>query len=83
MGTTRNGARSALNLVAKACKLSRTAGWRVGILTILGTELSAEFLAVWDPFCAVVDLAIGADNFFNQIDFQDEAPGDSEDITLL
>jgi hypothetical protein len=80
MGTIRNGARSSLNLIAKACKLSRTAGWRVGITTILGATQAAEFFAVWDPFCAVVDLAVGADNFFNQIDFQSEAPGDSEDF---
>jgi len=82
MGTQRNGARSALNLVAKACKMSRTPGWRVGIGTILGTATAAEFFSVWDPFCAVVDLLIGADNFFNQIDFQPETIG-TEDITLL
>jgi hypothetical protein len=83
MGTQRNGARGALNAVAKACKLSRTPGWRVGITTILGTANATDFFAVWDPFCAFVDIAIGADNFFNQIDFQDEVPGDSEDITLV
>jgi len=83
MGTQRNGARGALNLVAKACKLSRTPGWRVGITTILGTTDAASFFAVWDPFCAFVDLAVGADNFFNQIDFQDETPDNSEDVTLV
>lgn len=83
MGSQRNGARGALNLIAKACKLSRTPGWRVGIQGILGTTEAANFFAVWDPFCAVVDLLIGADNYFNQIDFQDEVPGNSEDITLV
>jgi hypothetical protein len=78
MGTQRNGARGALNLIAKACKLSRTPGWRIGIVNILGATEAADFFAVWDPFCAVVDLAIGADNFFNQIDYQEEVSG-SED----
>lgn len=81
MGSTRNGARTALNLIAKACKLSRTNGWRIGITTILGEE-ATEFFAVWDPFCAVVDLLIGADNFYNQIDFSEETTG-SEDVTLV
>lgn len=83
MGTQRNGARGALNAIAKACKLSRTPGWRVGIAGILGSTEAADFFAVWDPLCTLVDIAIGADNFFNQIDFQDEVPGDSEDITLV
>lgn len=82
MGTQRSGARGALNDIKHACKLSRTPGWRVGITTILGGEDAALFFAVWDPFCAFVDLMIGADNYFNQIDYQDEVPNDSEDITL-
>jgi len=82
MGTTRNGARSALNLVAKACKMSRLPGWRVGIGGILGTDQAAEFFAVWDPFCAFVDVLIGLDNFYNQIDYQNEEPGGTEDLSL-
>jgi len=82
LGTQRNGARSALNLIAKACKLSRSSGWRVGIGTILGPNDAADFFAVWDPFCAVIDLLIGADNFYNQIDFSREEAG-SEDILEL
>jgi len=81
MGTQRNGARSALNLVAKACKMSRLPGWRVGITSILGADLATDFFAVWDPFCAVVDLAIGADNFYNQLDYQNE-PGPGEDLSI-
>jgi len=83
MAKQRTGARTALNLIAKACKLSRIPGWRVGITGILGTDFAADFFAVWDPFCGVVDLLIGADNYFNQIDFQDETPGNSEDVTLV
>lgn len=79
MGTQRNGARGTLNLIAKACKLSKTPGWRVGITTILGADGATEFFAVWEPFCAVVDLAIGADNWYNQLDYQEETVG-SEDV---
>jgi len=79
MGNVRNGARSVLNLIAKACKLSRMNGFRVGVQRILGTAEAAQFFEVWDPFCAVVDLLIGADNYYNQIDFVQET-GLGEDI---
>jgi hypothetical protein len=78
MGTQRNGARSALNLIAKACKLSRTSGWRAGIISILGPTEAANFFAVWDPFCGVVDVLIGLDNFYNQIDYVEESAGDED-----
>jgi len=82
MGTTRNGARSALNLLAKACKMSRLPGFRSGITSILGATDGAEFLAAWDTMCGVIDLLIGADNYFNQIDYQEETVG-SEDNPIL
>lgn len=83
MGTQRNGARSVLNLLAKACKLSRLPGFRVGISQILGTDQAATFFPVWDALCAVVDLMIGADNFFNQLDFQEEVAGSEDNPILL
>lgn len=79
MAKIRTGARSSLNDIAHACKMSRIAGWRSAIIAILGPEDSTTFLAVWDPFCAVVDLLIGLDNFYNQIDYLPEVSG-SEDI---
>lgn len=83
MGTQRNGARTVLNLLQKCCKLSRLPGFRAGVTSILGTTDAATFFPVWDALCAVVDVLVGADNFFNQVDFQDETPDNSEDITLL
>jgi hypothetical protein len=82
MGNQRNGARTSLNLIAKVCRLSRTPGWRVGITQILGSTDATDFYAVWEPFCAVVDILVAEDNFFNQIDYQDETPDLSEDITV-
>lgn len=82
MGRQRNGARGALNSIAKACKLSRLPGWRSGISLILSSDVAPDFFAVWDPFCAFVDVLIGTDDFFNQIDFNEETGG-SEDVTLL
>jgi hypothetical protein len=82
MGRQRNGARGALNAIAKACKLSRTPGWRTGITTILGSDVAPDFFVVWDALCAFVDVLIGTDDFFNQIDFNEETGG-SEDVTLL
>lgn len=82
MGTIRNGARGALNAIQKACKLSRTPGWRTGITVILGSDVAPDFFAVWDPLCVFVDDLIGIDNWFNQIDYSQETGG-SEDIPTL
>lgn len=81
MGNIRNGSRSVLNLVYKACKLSRTPGFRTGVTTILGPADGADFLAAWDSLCAVVDVLIGVDNYFNQIDYVEETTG-SEDLVV-
>ena len=79
MGSIRNGARMFLNLLAKCCKLSRISGFRTGVTQILGADNAGSLFAVWDPLCAVVDLLVGTDNWFNQIDYQSETSG-SEDI---
>lgn len=72
MGTTRNGARSALNLLAKACKLSRLPGFAVGVDGILGPVEGPEFRAAWSTMCVIIDAAVAADNYYNQIDYQEE-----------
>jgi hypothetical protein len=79
MGDIRNGARTFLNLMGKACRLSRFNGFRAGVVTILGADDAASLFAVWDPCCAVIDLLIGADNWYNQKDYASETGG-SEDI---
>jgi len=68
--------------IQRACKLSRTPGWRTGITTILGSDVAPDFFAVWDPLCSFVDTLIGIDNWFNQIDYSQETGG-SEDIPTL
>lgn len=72
MGTIRNGARSFLNLMAKACKVSKMAGFRSGLNAILGEPTATEFFALWDPLCSFVDVLIGLDNWYNQIDTADD-----------
>jgi hypothetical protein len=78
MGTRRNGARTVLDLLAKACKMSRLPGFRNGVFAILGDDATA-FFAVWDPMCAAVDLLISADNWYNQIDYHIDVAG-NEDV---
>ena len=82
MGTIRNGARQAMGLLAKVCKLSKLPGFRGGIANILGTTNATSFFALWDPLCAFIDVLIGADNWFNQIDANDD-DGTGEDGTVL
>lgn len=79
MGTQRNGARTFLNVVNKACKLSHTPGFRTGIAGILAAADAEEVLALWDPFCAAVEALIAADNWFNQLDTAEEVPGSEDD----
>lgn len=79
MGNIRNGARTFLNIMSKACKLSHMPGFRPGLQRILGTDNYLSFFALWDPLCTFVDSLVSTDNWFNQIDFVDEA-GDSEDL---
>lgn len=82
MGSIRSGARSFLNLMAKACKLSKTPGFSLVMAEILGTQVAADFFALWNPLCTFVDALVAADNWFNQKDFKHEAGGGAEDVTL-
>lgn len=84
MGELRNGARSFLDVIAKACRLSHLPGFRGGITKILGTEDALVLFAVWDPFCAAVDLLIEADNWYNKRDTVEDNDGtDSEDQAVV
>lgn len=78
MGAIRNGARSFLNILAKACKLSHLPGFRPGLSRILGNDNAETLFGLWDPLCTFVEGLIGIDNWFNQIDYLDEVI-DSED----
>lgn len=77
MGSQRNGARTMLEIIAKACKLSRLPGFRAGVAQILGNDVATTFLEFWDPLCLYVDSLIALDNYFNKKDAADE--GESED----
>lgn len=82
MGATRNGARSYLDVIQRACRLSRLPGFANGLRTILGPAEYAELIAVWEPFCAVVDGLIAADNWFNKKDAGSPSPEGGEDTEV-
>ena len=71
MGVNRNGARSYLDVIQKACKLSRLPGFRTGLTRILGTGNSAALFDAWEPFCLIVDGIIAGDDYFNRKDHVD------------
>jgi hypothetical protein len=71
MGVNRNGARSYLDVIQKACKLSRLPGFRTGLTRILGTGNSAALFDAWEPFCLIVDGIIAGDDYFNRKDHID------------
>lgn len=79
MGTLRNGARTALNLLHKVCKLSHLPGFRSGLNSILGVDDTDSFYIAWTPLCNFIELLVANDNFYNQIDYVEEEAG-SEDI---
>lgn len=80
MGFTRNGARTFLDIIAKACRLSRIPGFRSGLERILGLEAFTLLIGVWEPFCNTVDILIATDDFFNRKDHhaEDDAGGDED-----
>lgn len=71
MGLHRNGARTMLDLMARACRLSRLPGFRIGLNTILGTENATTFMGLWEPLCLFIDGLVALDNFYNQKDAAD------------
>lgn len=79
MGQFRNGARTFLNILAHACKLSRLPGFVNGGRAILGTDDFNTLYALWVPLCSFVDTLIALDNYYNQIDYVEETAG-SEDV---
>lgn len=79
MGTIVNGARSILDLLAKACKMSHMPGFRAGLTAILGGDVVTDFYVVWTPLCAFVDTLIAADNWYNRVDAVEEVAG-TEDV---
>jgi len=68
MGVTRNGARSFLTVIAKACALSRLPGFRLGLNKILGPADAASLVAVWEPLCIFVDFLLATDDWYNKRD---------------
>ena len=78
MGLKITGARSVLNFLKNACRLTHHEGFRVGIINILGAERATDFFAVWDVACPVIEAIVTADNYFNKIDKRAENTGDED-----
>lgn len=76
----RTGARTALDAIQTACRMSHLPGFRPAVLAILGDSNGLSLLNLWDPLCALVDTLVAADDWFNQKDFSPEDDGD-EDVT--
>lgn len=76
----RTGARTMLELIQRACRLSHLPGFRPAVIAILGDSNGPSFLNLWDPLCALVDTLVAADDWFAQKDFNPEDDGD-EDVS--
>ena len=79
MGTTRNGARTFLELIAKMCQLSHLPGFRQGLRTILGPEAGDELFGFWNPLCLYVESLLALDDHWNKKDASLPDIDDSED----
>lgn len=82
MGSTRNGARTFLFVVQRACKLSHLPGFRNGLTTIMGPEDSATLFALWTPLCAAVELIVAGDDWFNRKDNTSPSEGGENEDTI-
>jgi hypothetical protein len=77
MGIKVNGARTWLNVLRYACRLSRLPGFLTGLNAILGSDRAASWVAAWEPLCLLVDAMVAADDYFNQRDtVNDDGPGE-------
>lgn len=83
MARVRTGARSYLDVIAKACKLSHIPGFSGGLIAILGETDAGDILTLWGPFCTLVEFLIANDDFFNKIDATTPNRPDSEDSVPL
>lgn len=72
MGKDRNGARTFLELMRKACKMSHMAGFQTGLNTILGPGPASDLMSYWTPLCAFIEAILALDNYFNQRDTADD-----------
>jgi hypothetical protein len=68
MAKTRNGARTFLWLMQKACRLSHMAGFKAGLDSILGPDAATDFYSLWTPACAMMESIIALDDWFNRRD---------------
>lgn len=82
MGITRNGARTFLFVVQKACRLSHTPGFVNGLRTILGSGDADTLYAAWTPFCVILESLIALDDWFNRRDASLPDPEGGEDGPL-
>lgn len=83
MGAQRNGARTMLDIIQKACRLSHLPGFTNGITRILGPSDGATFMALWVPLCALADQLIALDDHFNRVDATTPSPSGGEDVIPL
>jgi hypothetical protein len=72
MGVYRNGARSFLDLASKLCKLSHLPGFKAGLGRIVGNAQADSIYGLWTPLCSVIEALVATDNYYNQIDRQDD-----------
>lgn len=82
MAKKRTGARTVLDELRKACRLTHHRSFRDGITAILGAEGATDFFAVWDTTCPIIEAIVNLDNYFNKIDKVPERTGD-EDLSPL
>lgn len=81
MARTRTGARSYLELLRKVCKLFRHPGFTTGLINILGEAEGNGLIEAFLPVCAIVEVLLATDNYYNRVDTVAEFSGD-EDITI-
>ena len=75
----RTGARSFLDIMQRACKLSHMPGFQPAVRRILGPTTADPIIAAWVALCALIEAAIAADNWYNKIDSSAPSPVDNED----
>lgn len=80
---SRTGARTFLDIMVKACRLSHMPAFTAGITLIMGETNGLALLNLWYPICAFIETLVAADDFFNQVDAGSQGDGGEDELALI
>lgn len=79
---TRTGARTFLDIMRRACKLSHMPGFVTGLNLIIGETNGSALYNLWTPLCTLIESLIALDDVFNQVDASSQGDGGEDTLGI-